>query len=155
MISAPAPSRHRDQAVDVVAERLLPRASVVTRLLLRKGATGLSRADLGILSALESGPQRVTELAHGQALAQPTVTQLVARLEERALVARGKHPDDGRVVLVTITAGGRAALAALRDEYRGVLREQLAGRTDAEVLALAAATDLLQEVIDALHGAQA
>jgi DNA-binding MarR family transcriptional regulator len=148
-------SRRRADAVDVVAEQLAPRASLITRLLLRKGTAGISRADSGILSALDHGPQRVTELAQGQALAQPTVTQLVAGLEDRDLVARGRHPDDGRVVLVTITDGGRAALAGLRDEYRAVLREHLAGRTDDEVLALAAATDLLQEVIDALHGARA
>jgi DNA-binding MarR family transcriptional regulator len=150
-----ASSRRRDRAVDVVAEQLLPRASLITRLLVRKAAAGMSRADAGILSALDHGPQRVTELAQGQALAQPTVTQLVARLEERGLVTRGKHPDDGRVVLVSITDAGRAALAGLRDEYRAVLREHLAGRSDDEVLALASATDLLQEVIDALHGARA
>jgi DNA-binding MarR family transcriptional regulator len=148
-------STRRDRAVDVVAEQLLPRASLITRLLSRKRTTGVSRADAGILSALDHGPQRVTELAQGQALAQPTVTQLVARLEDEGLVARGKHPDDGRVVLVSITDAGRAALAGLRDEYRAVLREHLAGRSDDEVLALASATDLLQEVIDALNEARA
>jgi DNA-binding MarR family transcriptional regulator len=142
----------RAQAVETVAVDLLPRASLITRLLLRRGTTGTSRAEAGILSALAAAPQRVTELATSQALAQPTVTQLVGRLEERGLVGRERHPEDGRVVLVSLTAEGRAALDALRAEYRQILRDHLADRSDADVLALAAATDLLQDLIDALQG---
>jgi DNA-binding MarR family transcriptional regulator len=142
----------RAEAVETVAVQLLPRASLITRLLLRRGATGISRAEAGILSALATGPQRVTELAASQALAQPTVTQLAGRLEERGYVARERHPGDGRVVLVSLTEDGGTALDALRAEYRQVLREHLADRSDDDVLALAAATDVLQDVIDALQG---
>jgi DNA-binding MarR family transcriptional regulator len=148
---SPTTAPSRTEAVETVALQLLPRASLITRLLLRRGTSGVSRAEAGILSALDHGPQRVTELAQGQALAQPTVTQLVGRLEERGQVARGKDPADGRVVLVAITDDGRRALDGLREEYRTVLREHLAGRSDDEVLALAAATEVLQEVIDALQ----
>jgi DNA-binding MarR family transcriptional regulator len=143
---------HRAEAVEAVARQLLPRASLITRLLLRRGSTDLSRAETGILSSLEQGPQRITELAASQALAQPTVTQLVALLDSRGFVSRGRHPGDGRVVLVSLTEDGRAALDAFRAHYRGVLRDQLADRSDAEVLALAAATEVLQDVIDALQG---
>ncbi|HEY4098687.1 MAG TPA: MarR family transcriptional regulator [Baekduia sp.] len=150
--AATASPAHRAEAVEAVARHLLPRASLITRLLLRRGSTGLSRAETGILSSLEQGPQRITELAASQALAQPTVTQLVALLDTRGLVARGRHPGDGRVVLVSLTDDGRAALDAFRAHYRAVLRDQLADRSDAEVLALAAATEVLQDVIDALQG---
>jgi DNA-binding MarR family transcriptional regulator len=149
---APATTTARAEAVETVAQQLLPRASLITRLLLRRAETGISRAEAGILGALVGGPQRVTELATGQALAQPTVTQLVGRLHERGHVARERHPDDGRVVLVSLTDDGRRALDALRAEYRQVLREHLADRSDEDVLALAAATEVLQDVIDALQG---
>ena len=150
--AAPASPARRADAVEVVASHLLPRASLISRLLLRRGSAGLSRADVGILGSLDLGPQRITELAASQAFAQPTVTQLVGLLEERGLVSRGRHPGDGRVVLVSITDDGRAALEAFRAHYRAVLRDQLADRSDAEVLALAAATDVLQDVIAALQG---
>jgi len=146
-----APPKNRTAAVQTVAEHLLPRASLITRLLLRRGTGGISRAEAGILSSLAVEPRRITDLATSQALAQPTVTQLIGRLEARGMVTRGRHPGDGRVVLVTLTAGGQAALDALRAEYRTVLRDHLAGRSDAEVLALAAATDVLQDLIDALQ----
>jgi DNA-binding MarR family transcriptional regulator len=142
----------RAHAVETVAVQLLPRASLITRLLLRRGARGTSRAEAGILSALAAGPQRVTQLAASQALAQPTVTQLVGRLEERGWVVRERDPGDGRVVLVSLTAEGRVVLDAVRAEYRQILREHLADRSDEDVLALAAATDVLQDIIDALQG---
>jgi DNA-binding MarR family transcriptional regulator len=147
----PAATAARTTAVQNVAEHLLPRASLITRLLIRRGTGGISRAEAGILSNLEHEPRRVTDLAASQALAQPTVTQLVGRLEERGLVARGRHPGDGRVVLVSLTTAGQEALEALRAEYRTVLRDHLAGRSDAEVQALAAATDALQDLIASLQ----
>jgi DNA-binding MarR family transcriptional regulator len=139
----------RTEAVEVVATQLLPRASLVTRLLMRQA--GVRRAEAGILGALEAGPMRITELAASQALAQPTVTQLVARLEDQGQVGRERHPDDGRVVLVSLTAAGRTALDGLRDAYRASLREALAGRSDADVRALAKATDMLGELIAELQ----
>jgi DNA-binding MarR family transcriptional regulator len=143
--------RSRRQAVEVVAGQLLPRASLITRLLLRAGEAGLSRAEVGVLSGLEAGALRITELATAQAFAQPTVTQIVALLTERGYVERGRHPGDGRVVLVSLTHAGREALDAVRGQYRALLRAQLADRSDEEVLALAEAVDVLQEVIDALR----
>jgi DNA-binding MarR family transcriptional regulator len=49
-----------------------------------------------------------------------SVTNAVDRLESAALVKRGPHPDDGRAVLVRLTAKGKkkalAATAALNEE---------------------------------------
>ena len=146
-----ARSSERVAAVEVIALELVPRTSLIARLLLRRTTTTLSRAEAQLLSALQEGPMRVTELAAHQALAQPTVTQLVGRLGERGLVERGRDPEDGRVVLVSCTPAGRDALESLRREYRALLRDQLAGRSDEEVLGLAAATELIQELIDALQ----
>lgn len=148
---ADAASAERLAAVETIARELLPRTSLIARLLLRRGTSGLSRAEAGVLSAVAAGPLRITELAASQALAQPTVTQLVGRLEDRGLLRRKRDRTDGRVVLVSSTREGRAALDGLRREYQAVLRDQLAGHSDEDVLALAAATELIQEIIDALQ----
>jgi DNA-binding MarR family transcriptional regulator len=140
----------RAAAIEDVANHLLPRASVLTRLLLRQSSTPLTRAEAGLLSALERGPHRISELAVDQALAQPTVTQLVGRLEARGAVARSALPGDARVVLVSSTESGRATLADWRAEYRAVLRDHLAGRSDAEVHSLLAATEILGDLIDSI-----
>jgi DNA-binding MarR family transcriptional regulator len=141
----------RAAAVEQVAGQLLPRASLVTRLLLRRSSVEVTRTEAGLLTGLIDGPQRITEIAATQALAQPTVTQLVARLEERGLLVRSRGAEDRRVVLVTITEAGRALVEAFRAEYRAVLREHLSRRDDDEVRALAAATELLQEIVESLQ----
>ncbi|HTI33031.1 MAG TPA: MarR family transcriptional regulator [Miltoncostaea sp.] len=148
---ASPPSAERLAAVETIARELLPRTSLIARLLLRRASSSLSRAEAGVLSALGERPMRVTELAASQALARPTVTQLVARLAERGLVERGRDPGDGRAVLVSATPAGLEALEDLRQEYRALLRDQLAAHTDEDVLALAGAIELIQEIIDALQ----
>jgi DNA-binding MarR family transcriptional regulator len=141
----------RADAIEHVATTLVPRASMLTRLFLRNLGTGLSRAEGSLLRALTAGPRRITELAESEALAQPTITQLVHRLEDRGYVKRERHPDDGRVVMVTLTEAGSDALEAYRERYRAVVRDQLAGMSDDQLNELVAATDSLQGVIEAMQ----
>jgi len=76
---------------------------------------GLSLTAAATLAAIERfGPQRLTALAAREGVTQPAMTQLISRLEDAGLVRRESHPDDGRVVLVTITDEGRATLAQRR-----------------------------------------
>lgn len=75
-----------------------------------------------------NGPQRLTRLAAEEGVAQPSMTQLVQRLVKQGLVARVGDPEDGRVVLVSITDAGR---------------EVLRGRREARVARLAALLDTL------------
>jgi DNA-binding MarR family transcriptional regulator len=141
----------RTEAIDVVAQTLLPRASLLTRLLLRTGTRSLSRTEAGLLGTLLDGPRRITELAETEAVAQPTMTQLVDKLQARGLVARERSPRDGRVVLVTATDAGRAELAAVRDQYRALLRDVVGELSDAELETLVGASETLGRVIDAVQ----
>jgi len=141
----------RTAALDEIAAHLVPRASQLTRLLLSRGSRPLTRAEGGLLSTLSAGPRRITELAATEVLAQPTVTQLVDRLQKRGLVQRDRDASDGRVVLVSITDAGRATLEQLRDEYRAQLRTAAADLPDDELAALLRATEALQHLIDAVQ----
>jgi DNA-binding MarR family transcriptional regulator len=141
----------RAAATDRIVESLLPRASQLTRLLLGRGSRSLTRAECGVLSTLSAGPRRVTELAATEVLAQPTVTQLVDRMQRRGLVERTRHDGDRRVVLVSITDAGHEALQTVRREYRELLRAAVADVPADELAALATATDALQQLIDAVQ----
>jgi DNA-binding MarR family transcriptional regulator len=56
------------------------------------------------------GPARViTTLAAAAGIGQPSMTELVQRLERQALVTRINDPQDGRAALVTIINAARAA----------------------------------------------
>jgi DNA-binding MarR family transcriptional regulator len=144
-------SPQRSEAIDQVAGTLLARASRLTRLLMRSGAHELSRTEAGVLSTLTDGPRRITELAATEALAQPTVTQLVDKLQARGLVTRARAAEDGRVVLVEISAHGRECLEELRGEIRANMREALAALPDAELTELAHAADTLGGLIEKLQ----
>jgi DNA-binding MarR family transcriptional regulator len=148
-VTASSPSR--TEAIDAVAETLLPRASLLTRLLLRAGDRTLSRTEAGLLGTLMEGPRRITELAETEAVAQPTVTQLVDKLQARGLVARERSPQDGRVVLVTATEAGRAQLTAVRAQYRDLMRDTVRELSDEELTTLVAASETLRRVIDAVQ----
>lgn len=141
----------RAAAIDEIATQLVPRASQLTRLLLGSGSRTLTRAEAGLLSTLTAGSRRITELAATEVLAQPTVTQLVDRLQRRGLVDRARDPGDGRVVLVSITDAGQAALERVRDEYRAALRAAAGDLADAELAALVTATHALAHLINAVH----
>ena len=148
MTTAPAT---RSKQIDHIANHFVPRASLVTRLLVKQSGRDISRTAAAVLSTLTGGPRRITELAELERLAQPTMTLLVKRLEQRGWVVRDRQPDDGRVVLVSLTNDGRAAVEDLRARYRALLRDRLAGMSDEQVAALETATEALDALVQALQ----
>jgi DNA-binding MarR family transcriptional regulator len=116
-----------------------------------QGKLGLTRSEGSLLVTLRGGPQRITALAELEGLAQPTVTVLVKRMEERGWVVRQHPADDGRVVLVSLTAAGHDALARWRERYRPRLRAGLEELSDQQLAALVDAGDAFAVLIDALE----
>ena len=62
----------------------------------------------------DDGPVRISVLAAASGVSQPSMTELVGRLEREGLVTRLSDPQDGRATLVDITASGRAQRSQLR-----------------------------------------
>jgi DNA-binding MarR family transcriptional regulator len=136
----------RAAQIDYVSRQLLPRAALLCRLLVRELCGELSRSEVGVLNTLREGARRITELAELEGLAQPTMTLLVKRLEQQGLVARDRQADDGRVVLVSLTADGEAALEDFAAQASVPLRRYLADSSEGQIAALAAATETLGEL---------
>jgi DNA-binding MarR family transcriptional regulator len=85
----------------------------VTVLMMRHvpAPDGLSLTAAATLGSLQRrGPQRITDMAAAQGVTQPSMTQLLRRLEDAGLVARVDDPNDGRVVLMKLTAAGDETL---------------------------------------------
>ena len=57
----------------------------------------------------EHGPLRLSELARREAVSVPTMSRVLAALDEQGLVVRTPDPQDARGVLVTLSERGRAA----------------------------------------------
>jgi DNA-binding MarR family transcriptional regulator len=100
------------------------------------------RAELGASAAFvlnrvcREGPIRLTLLATKEGVSQPSMTQLIQRLERQGLVSRLADPDDGRAALIGITDHGREVLDDRKRLRRDRLTELLATLTPEETHAL-------------------
>lgn len=142
---------NRADQIDYVSKQLLPRAGLLTRLLVREIGGELSRSEVSLLSTLSTGPQRITALAELEGLAQPTTTTIVKQLEQRGLVKRGRQADDGRVVLVNLTDAGSGTLEDYRSRVRELLSIHLAEIPDQQVEALAGAAEAVGQLVALLQ----
>src|SRR3954465_13142829 len=119
----------------------------LSHTLMRGARPELSRTATSVLARLrDSGPQRITELAAHEAVAQPSMTSLVSRLERDGLVERRHDPGDRRAVLVAIPAEGERVLIDRRRARAAALAARLDRLDDDERRALAAAVPALQKL---------
>lgn len=85
----------------------------------------LTVAQVSALNLLDAaGAMTPRELAEAERVQPPTMTRIVARLEEKGLVQRTPHPTDGRQVILAPSPEGRRLVR----EYRRVSNEWLAQR---------------------------
>jgi DNA-binding MarR family transcriptional regulator len=111
---------------------------------------GLSATHIAALATLERhGPLPLGELAAVEKVAPPSMTRVVARLAESALVDRARDLGDRRQVVITITEPGRQLLAADRRRRDEWLSARLRELPEADLEALSAVIP----VLDGLAGA--
>ena len=138
--------------MDYIAERLPSRAAVLVRLLVKQvRSREVSRTEMEVLSIIREGPRRITELTELEGVAQPTMTLLVRRLQDKGWAEREGLPEDGRVVMVRITEAGRTAQERLRARFLAVMRTDLEDLSDPELEALRAATETLSSFVEDLQ----
>ncbi len=87
---------------------------------------GFATAQLPVLAALKDGAAlSQTELARRAKVEQPTMAQMIARMERDGIVRRAPDPADKRSSLIALTEAARARLPA----GRAVLRQGNADMT--------------------------
>lgn len=95
------------------------------RLRQTRPVADLTITQLSALTSLElAGALTPRELAEVERIQPPTLTKIVAKLEERGLVQRTPHPTDRRQVILAATVTGRSVVA----EHRRARDEWLATR---------------------------
>jgi DNA-binding MarR family transcriptional regulator len=135
--------------MDNLADQLDRRLAALWHVLGRRGKRELSRTAASVLATLrDAGPRRITELAESEAIAQPTVTTLVGRLERDGLVDRRSDPGDARAVLVHLTDLGLARLNEMRAAREALLQARLQTLTETEREVLAAALPVLDKLME-------
>ncbi len=109
----------------------------------------LSFTTLSVLHTLATrGPQRIADLAAGEQVTQPAVTQIVNRLVRDGLVTRTTDPDDRRAARIEITTAGAAVVARRRDSRLAHLDRLVDRLTARERAAIAQALPALARIVE-------
>ncbi|RDI67086.1 MarR family winged helix-turn-helix transcriptional regulator [Nocardia pseudobrasiliensis] len=133
-----------------VAAALVEVAATLVRHLPQR--QGVSLTTLTTLGRLErEGPARLTALAAAEGVAQPSMTQLIQRLQQRGLVERVRDPEDGRACLIAVTDTGQRLLAEHRRSrdiwLTGLVANLPAAEREALGSALRVATPIVRKMI--------
>jgi DNA-binding MarR family transcriptional regulator len=107
----------------------------------------LSETQLAALSALHKH-QAMTpgELAEHEKVQPPSMTRVIAVLEERGLVRRSPHPTDRRQVILAVTEEGHTLVQRVRRRKEAWLARRLTELTSAERDILRAAVPVLEKL---------
>src|SRR6201986_4535051 len=108
--------------------------------------TVLSDIQLAALAALECHNSMTPgELAEHEKVQPPSMTRVIAVLEERGLVRREPHATDRRQVILTVTNEGRDVVQRARRRREAWLAQRLQELTPGERQILLAAAPILEK----------
>ena len=125
----------------------LARRLRVERLGLGGTETVISDIQLAALAALERHDSMTPgELADHEKVQPPSMTRVIAVLEERGLVRREPHATDRRQVILTVTDDGRDLVQRVRRRREAWLAQRLQELTPDERRTLRAATPILEKI---------
>jgi len=118
----------------------------LSRLLENTATSDLTLPQFRVLGLLAAGDERASLLAARLAVAKPTMTAIVTSLVDRGYVVRESAPGDRRVVRLSISPSGEAAVEAAGARLRAVLDDVLTRCAHPE--AVLAALDELRVALD-------
>lgn len=121
--------------------RLARRVRVATQ-------AAVSDAQVLVLAALhDTGAASPGELAEREGVSPPAMNRTVNSLQAGGYVRRGDDPEDGRRVLVEITAAGTAFVEETRRRRNAWMEASFAALTADERAILARAADVMERML--------
>jgi DNA-binding MarR family transcriptional regulator len=131
-----------------MASRLRLAVTRLHRRLRQQSAGGLTQSQGSALASVSQlGSPTLGALASRESVQPPSMTRIVAALEEKGLVSRVVDSADRRVARVTLTDQGREVLARSRSLKNAFLAEQLRGLSPEERRGLGELTGLLERLV--------
>ncbi|PEG53142.1 MarR family transcriptional regulator [Mycolicibacterium diernhoferi] len=119
------------------------------QLRFRRPDSPVSLTQLSALATVaKEGPMTPGALAARERVRPPSMTRVIASLVDVGFIDRTAHPDDGRQVLITVSASGTELIEAERRASREWLAQRLAELTADERATLLAAADLMLAIVD-------
>jgi DNA-binding MarR family transcriptional regulator len=115
-----------------------------------EGLASLSDTQLAALAVLDTHAAMTPgELAEHEKVQPPSMTRVIAVLEERGLVMRAPHLTDRRQVVLTVTEDGRTLVGQARRRRDAWLAKRLKELTQEERALLRAAAPVLEKLSQA------
>jgi DNA-binding MarR family transcriptional regulator len=139
----------RAQALRVAVGRVARR---MRQLYALDHGAGPSFTEVAVLVRLaRDGPTSPTELAGQERVTSQAIAAVVRELENRSLVARSAHPEDGRRTVIAITPAGHDVLHDREQTVMtGLLRALSESCSEAELRHLDAAIPVLDHLADTM-----
>lgn len=110
----------------LASELRLVIARLARRVRQQGGTGGLSPSQLSALSSIEqAGAIRLGDLAGRESVSAPTMSRIVASLEDHGLVVRTPDALDRRAAQLSLTAAGRTRLKRIRSERTALLQRRV------------------------------
>lgn len=131
-----------------LAARLRIAVGRLNRRIRIDGRESIGPLQLSALVTVElHGPLRLSELARREAVTPPTMSRVLAALDDQGLVTRASDPSDARGVLITISEAGAKVLDEVRSHRNALVARRLARLDDAERTAIEAAMPALEALL--------
>jgi DNA-binding MarR family transcriptional regulator len=130
-----------------LAEDLRISIARLSRRLRRQGSHSLTITQYAALAAVnQHSSMTPRELAEHEKVQPPSMTRVIAALEEQGLLERKPHPTDGRQVVLNATDRGRALVKEERRRKEAWLSQRLKELTPEERAILRQAAPILQKL---------
>lgn len=117
------------------------------RLRAQRADSALTLSQLSALSCLhKAGSMTPGELAAKEGVQPPSMTRVIAALEDNGLVTRRAHPTDGRQAIVEVTEAGQARIeeeVSIRERW---LDQHLAELDEDELAVLSRAAEIIDRL---------
>jgi DNA-binding MarR family transcriptional regulator len=138
-----------DQTEAELASRLRLSVTRLHRRLRQHNVGGLTPSQASALASINRlGAPTLGELAVCESIQPPSMTRIVANLEEAGYVKRVVDQADRRVARVTLLASGRKVLQQNRSLKNAFLARQLHQLDEEERVALGQLTGLLERLLE-------
>jgi DNA-binding MarR family transcriptional regulator len=137
--------------VDTVARLRLAVTRLNRRLRQQSSGNDVTPSQLSVMATLEreGAAQTLSQLASLERVQPPTMTRVVASLEQAGLVRRTVSEDDRRFARVELTPQGRQLIKSIRRRKDAWLARRLAELTPAEVAEVERVLPLLERLLEA------
>jgi len=121
----------------------------MARRMRQEAGAELSPSQTAALATIERhGPLTPSELAQRERVQRPTVTRVLARLEEAGLVDRAADPQDRRSCLLSVSVEGRQLLETVRARKDAFLARRIDALEPAEREALERAAAIMERMLE-------